>query len=624
MTTDFRQLILKYMLGQLDEQQASDDLNWGNLKTTQNNLYTYLQEFFNGQNWYITGSMQGTSTTNPLGFTVLYGYYGLAGETKGFLTILDEKFNPLSTLTSYNTGTDFYEFYALNVDEDGNFYGIDRNDTQYRLVLLNNFLVKSENADYEVRLRNSYYFPDDYLINKISRINKIYKRIGSATYLVPFLNGGYNSGYPSVLEIKINVGSENEWTPYQSSFNYTSAVVEDMIFQYTNDTLNYRIALTDISNEEIDEITYNGTSYSKNTYSYSGDVVYLNYDDLYICKNQYPSSSSSGGQIYIMHVDVYKVDRTNNSLINIYSSGWSYYDYGINDKQGVYLFKNGNELFGLVISGYVYKNEYRYRLLKIIDDEVYEYIVGEFTSDAVFLNLFFVSKQYNLYSYYIQAKDTVYQINQIYNSAYYNGTPYENKNSLIPTSGNLYNNDDIIFSRNLYNMVINGNTTTSTIEIPNTMLNDTNITNEELVSQTNTSLVNENQLISKNIYELLYINFVNSLIVQNRNSENYEDLPNIASMLNQSICSSLNYDNIKLTKWRIIFNDNSTKIGKLTTTKISDYAYNLKFVFYASKSIRKIELISEDETISYLTINNPNVSINKVYKISQNVRVGGG
>lgn len=624
MTTDFRQLILKYMLGQLDEQQASDDLNWGNLKTTQNNLYTYLQEFFNGQNWYITGSMQGTSTTNPLGFTVLYGYYGLAGETKGFLTILDEKFNPLSTLTSYNTGTDFYEFYALNVDEDGNFYGIDRNDTQYRLVLLNNFLVKSENADYEVRLRNSYYFPDDYLINKISRINKIYKRIGSATYLVPFLNGGYNSGYPSVLEIKINVGSENEWTPYQSSFNYTSAVVEDMIFQYTNDTLNYRIALTDISNEEIDEITYNGTSYSKNTYSYSGDVVYLNYDDLYICKNQYPSSSSSGGQIYIMHVDVYKVDRTNNSLINIYSSGWSYYDYGINDKQGIYLFKSSNELFALVINGGSDLSEYRYQLLKIVDEKVYQKNLGYVPSTAVYLNLFFVSKQYNLYSYYIQAQNTVYQINQIYNSAYYNGTPYKNKNSLIPTSGNLYNNDDIIFSRNLYNMVINGNTTTSTIEIPNTMLNDTNITNEELVSQTNTSLVNENQLISKNIYELLYINFVNSIIVQNRNYENYEDLPNIASMINQSISSSLNYDNIKLTKWRIIFNDNSTKIGKLTTTKISDYAYNLKFVFYASKSIRKIELISEDETISYLTINNPNVSINKVYKISQNVRVGGG
>lgn len=452
MTTDFRQLILKYMLGQLDEQQASDDLNWGNLKTTQNNLYTYLQEFFNGQNWYITGSMQGTSTTNPLGFTVLYGYYGLAGETKGFLTILDEKFNPLSTLTSYNTGTDFYEFYALNVDEDGNFYGIDRNDTQYRLVLLNNFLVKSENADYEVRLRNSYYFPDDYLINKISRINKIYKRIGSATYLVPFLNGGYNSGYPSVLEIKINVGSENEWTPYQSSFNYTSAVVEDMIFQYTNDTLNYRIALTDISNEEIDEITYNGTSYSKNTYSYSGDVVYLNYNDLYIYKNQIPQSGSSGGQIYIMTSRIYLVDRENNKLITIFEQGWKYYDYGLNDKQGIYLFKNGNELFGVTIQSCDNETDYRYYLLKIVNDEVYKILLGDFVNDAVYLNLFFVSKQYNLYKYYIQAKDTVYQVNQIYNSAYYNGTEYENVNSLIPSYGNLYDsNGEIIFSRNLYN-----------------------------------------------------------------------------------------------------------------------------------------------------------------------------
>ena len=621
MTTDFRQLILKYMLGQLDEQQASDDLNWGDVKTTQNNLYTYLQEFFNGQNWYITGSMQGTSTTNPLGFTVLYGYYGLAGETKGFLTILDEKFNPLSTLTSYNTGTDFYEFYALNVDEDGNFYGIDRNDTQYRLVLLNNFLVKSENADYEVRLRNSYYFPDDYLINKISRINKIYKRIGSATYLVPFLNGGYNSGYPSVLEIKINVGSENEWTPYQSSFNYTSAVVEDMIFQYTNDTLNYRIALTDISNEEIDEITYNGTSYSKNTYSYSGDVVYLNYDDLYICKNQYPSSSSSGGQIYIMHVDVYKVDRTNNSLINIYSSGWSYYDYGINDKQGIYLFKSSNELFALVINGGSDLSEYRYQLLKIVDEKVYQKNLGYVPSTAVYLNLFFVSKQYNLYSYYIQSQNTVYQVNQIYNELNYNGDSYEDINSLFPNTGNLYSDNQLIFSRGLYNKVVNGNTTTSTIEVPNTLLNDTNITSEELVSHTSTSLVKENQSISKNIYELLYINFINSLIVQNRNSSSYQDMPTIASALNQSICSTLNYDDIKLTKWRITFSDNSTKIGTLTTTKVSDYAYNLKFIFYTSKDIKSIELISNDENVVYLTINELNLSLNKIYKISQNVEV---
>ena len=170
-------------------------------------------------------------------------------------------------------------------------------------------------------------------------------------------------------------------------------------------------------------------------------------------------------------------------------------------------------------------------------------------------------------------------------------------------------------------MVINGSTTTSTIEIPNTMLNDSDINTEELVSQTNVNIVNENQNISKNIYELLYINFVNSIIVQDRNSANYQDLPNIASMLNQSICRDLNYDNIKLTKWRITFNDNSTSVGDLTITEDYEYSYVIQFTFFVSKLIKKIELISEDESITYLTINQPNVEQNKIYNFSQDIYI---
>ena len=331
MNIDVRNLLLRYMLGQLNEQQPNNNLNWSEPQTNQNNLYTYLQTFFSGQNWYITNYMQGTSSTNPLGFTVLYGYYGLAGETKGFITILDENFTPLSTLTSYSSGTEFNEFVALNVDEDGNFYGIDRTDTQYRLVLLNNFLIKSESADYTVRLRNSYYFPSDYNINKISTLNQIDKRIGSATYLVPFLLGGYNSGYPSVLEIKINVGSENDWNLYKSTFNYDVALIEAMTFQYDGDTLNYRLAINNVNNTDTDEVTFNGSTYSKSSYAYNGNAVYLNYNDLYIYKNQIPQSGSSGGQIYIMTSRIYLVDRENNKLITIFEQGWKYYDYGLND-----------------------------------------------------------------------------------------------------------------------------------------------------------------------------------------------------------------------------------------------------------------------------------------------------
>lgn len=616
MTEDFKKLVLKYMLGQLDEQQPSSNLNWSDLKTTQNNLYTYLQEFFNGDNWSITGTLQGISTTNPLGFTVLYGFYGLAGETKGFLTILDEKFNPLSTLTSYNTGTDFYEFYALNVDEDGNFYGIDRTDTQYRFVLLNNFLVKTPSSDYQVILRKSYFLPNTYQVQNVSIIRKVLKRVGHSTYLIPFLLGqGLVSGYPTVLEFTINVGSENNWVAHQSNTNFSNAIISDLTFNYIDDVLNFKLALQDYSTSKSLEVQFDGNSYSIKTFDINAEILYLNYNDAYASKSIYETNKIT--------YCIYKVNYNTYSLDNVYTyENDGYSDYGMQDVQGAYLFKNQNELFAEIIIGDDSTHEtYSYKILKIVGSEVYEKELGSFSNGALYLNLFFVSKQYNLYSYYIQSQNTVYQVNQIYNELNYNGDSYEDINSLFPNTGNLYSDNQLIFSRGLYNKVVNGNTTTSTIEVPNTLLNDTNITSEELVSHTSTSLVKENQSISKNIYELLYINFINSLIVQNRNSSSYQDMPTIASALNQSICSTLNYDDIKLTKWRITFSDNSTKIGTLTTTKVSDYAYNLKFIFYTSKDIKSIELISNDENVVYLTINELNLSLNKIYKISQNVEV---
>lgn len=616
MTEDFKKLVLKYMLGQLDEQQPSSNLNWSDLKTTQNNLYTYLQEFFNGDNWSITGTLQGNSTTNPLGFTVLYGFYGLAGETKGFITILDEKFTPLSTLTSYSSGTEFNEFVALNVDEDGNFYGIDRTDTQYRFVLLNNFLVKTPSSDYQVILRNSYFLPNTYQVQNVSIIRKVLKRVGHSTYLIPFLLGqGLVSGYPTVLEFTINVGSENNWVAHQSNTNFSNAIISDLTFNYIDDVLNFKLALQDYSTSKSLEVQFDGNSYSIKTFDINAEILYLNYNDAYASKSIYETNKIT--------YCIYKVNYNTYSLDNVYTyENDGYSDYGTQNVQGAYLFKNQNELFAEIIIGDDSTHEtYSYKILKIVGSEVYEKELGSFSNGALYLNLFFVSKQYNLYSYYIQSQNTVYQVNQIYNELNYNGDSYEDINSLFPNTGNLYSDNQLIFSRGLYNKVVNGNTTTSTIEVPNTLLNDTNITSEELVSHTSTSLVKENQSISKNIYELLYINFINSLIVQNRNSSSYQDMPTIASALNQSICSTLNYDDIKLTKWRITFSDNSTKIGTLTTTKVSDYAYNLKFIFYTSKDIKSIELISNDENVVYLTINELNLSLNKIYKISQNVEV---
>ena len=76
----------------------------------------------------------------------------------------------------------------------------------------------------------------------------------------------------------------------------------------------------------------------------------------------------------------------------------------------------------------------------------------------------------------------------------------------------LYNsNNKIIFARNLYNKVINANTTISTLNIPNTNLNDITIYNQSLIGETNYVLMNNQESITKNIYENLNINFYTTL-----------------------------------------------------------------------------------------------------------------
>ena len=55
---------------------------------------------------------------------------------------------------------------------------------------------------------------------------------------------------------------------------------------------------------------------------------------------------------------------------------------------------------------------------------------------------------------------------------------------MVPTSSWLYNNNKIIYARNLYNKVVSGNTTTSTVEVPNLLLNDIDIGQQDLLGET--------------------------------------------------------------------------------------------------------------------------------------------
>jgi hypothetical protein len=195
---------------------------------------------------------------------------------------------------------------------------------------------------------------------------------------------------------------------------------------------------------------------------------------------------------------------------------------------------------------------------------------------------------------------------------------------MVPDHVNLYNNSNLIFSRNLYNLVINDNTTVATVKIPNNYQNDVVINKQELYGETKTKLVESTQSITKNIYEEVLLNFVNSLFIKNKNDiNNIIDNYTGATRLNNSISSwqLLDYDNCKITKYRINYDDNTSEVRVLTNFNVSYEASKTVYTFSFYNNISNIQLISNDENTIYQTIDLSNLEKGKYYVITQDLHI---
>ena len=180
-----------------------------------------------------------------------------------------------------------------------------------------------------------------------------------------------------------------------------------------------------------------------------------------------------------------------------------------------------------------------------------------------------------------------------------------------------------VFARNLYNKTQNGATTTSTIEIPNNYLNDTMVTQKDLMSVNNNAIISDTNGFTKNVYETVYLNFVNTISVVNQNEAQSVYNNAVATKLNTSINNPIDYDDLKLTKYRINYQDGTNSVSNLQSTLQNDGIYQLLMTFYLGKPADSLELISNDEQTSYLIYNLANIEINKFYSFNQRVRIGG-
>lgn len=630
MTNDYKEKLLKWISGNYSIENGSNVPQFTTPLSRTNNFATLFSTQF-PYGYFLSATSQGyNADNNGVGYTLIAGsYYIDDTETtmRGFITILDNDFDIVQTITQYSSGTNLGVFEAINVGTNGNFFGIENNAGIKRFVMLNNIIAKlPSETEYKIVLRQSYNVPNTSKLYSAS-VTGIIKAPGIAKYCV---YGSYfenPSNKPLVTEIEVNVGSTNTWTDYTYSGAVKFYATDCLPSWNTSGDLSFKMV-------GIENVGSGSSNYAFCMYSTTGattltrqqigsglgfsntmDMKILTANDIYACFQEITETNEN---YYI-----YKVNMSNYSLQTFYTKTTPVVQ--AENRSGIGITKNGQELFYKIEANKdTTPTKYLHYYGKIIGTTAYEYYLGEF--DPYLTTLFFVQKQFNLYDYYMQIENVVYDMKQVYNSLNYNGLPYQTLNSMIPESSILYDeNDKIAFARNLYNKTISGGTTTSTVEVPNNYLNDVRISKEELISKTNSILNSDTTPINKNIYEQLYINFINTLNVIDNNTATPVLNPNGASRINDSISQTMDYDDTKIVKFVINYSDNTSDIRNFCNRTYSETENRCTYTCFiyvpTDKNISNIQIKSNDGNTTYLTINTSSLESGKYYRLSQDLVV---
>ena len=651
MTDEMKENIIKYLTGNIVEETPDRDLIYSEVKNISNNLSSQLNNLLGEARWSITDIIQGkTSSGNESELSLMYGTYSV-GETtdvigKGFMVIVDNMFNVIQIITKYSSNVDIGIIYCLNVDENGQFYMVEKrlSDNKIRFIMLNNILVKlTTSEEYSVVIRRAYDIPSSSpAYDTSNRTTKIIKAVGQPKYLIAGTTG-VNIGYGVfTTELIINVGSSNEWNTLigSSAGEYVDNI--DIYCVWGEETYD-PIIIAYLFN-------YNGAvlKYKKNTLGTFLNFQQINIDftgynilwgqNAVILNDQVGYFALAGNDANLTTFDraMFKLDLTNNTS-SLLLKATGDYDIEYTGMTPIKLFNKDNEVIFWDI------NQER-----IITEIIFTFSVGRIRSDDTYytspISMFEVAtkqkdyqeyfdiinlninKQFNLYNFNFLIDDTCYNTYQVYNGLNYNGESFIDTKSLLPNQGVLYDsNDDIIFARNLYNKVLSGGTTTSSIEIPNNLLNDITISTKDLWSFNDNILVNDTEDFVKNQYETVDINFINTIgIINENNINNPISNPIGATRLNNSMSNTLDYDNNMISKIRLNYSDNTTFIKTINSaSRISQFVYQYVFNVYvpSNKSVNSIDMLSYDENTIYQTIDTTNLLRSKAYKISQNVEI---
>lgn len=626
MTEEYKQMILKWLTNSLQEETGNNIPQFSQTNSIVNNLNNYIVEKLGSQPYYVKYiQMDGFDNY------ALFGNNG--GDGTSFIVILDTNMNPIQYIDEYSSGVKLQFLLDINCDDENNFFALERltedGTERIRFVMLNNILIQDSNGQYELNISKAYNLPT--LPKTLSSYESlgIYKVPSTSKYLFVL----ENIGIPTVVTLEVKVGTSNEWIVYAADstvkgyhftynsiyYNWNDDNFNVIIPATSNDTVTYNCYQI-INSDETLTLDTSKTIEFPNLPSYNflnptSDIMMIN-DTSYYLAYRISNESNTGGTDYIcLNNNGIFTELATFEYDNETFTGELNYDY---------FYKYNSEVFLRIKISKSGTDADDYYMCLLDGTNFYSSPI-ENVPELTWNSPFFVTKRYNLYNFYIQADNTVYNKQLIYNANSYNGQPYTSTNSLVPNSAQLFDsNNNLLFGRNLYNSSIYGNTTTATVQIPNNFLNSKQIASEQLLGQTNQVLVSANKTISKNVYEELFINFNNQInVIDNDNNLNLS-MQAASNYVNQSVSNGSNYDGLFVGYAKINY-QNSNQIVPIVFNNIDldNLTATCSFTFMSDSTnqVQSIQILSNDQSTVYATIQGNNFQLGKVYAVTQEIQI---
>lgn len=637
-TEDYKELLLKYITGKINESGDSPQtlVNLDREELT-NNIKDKIYDELSKNNILNNVIILGKIYSNQYENFIIYGNYYLANNSYGYVCVVNRDLEIISMLTEYISGTKIYPLVSIQQSETGQFYGLTEGtngvDKDLRIVLFNNILSSGVlDGNYQVVLRQTYIIPDSPNYNiRPFRQNRIIKSLDSANYYVIIHN---TNSKTTVIKFTIDIAEGNKWETFEIDYLIDTVQFDVLLDKSSGDEILYLYGIDILSSPNVfrsyqlqDIITpINSINFSGEVSATLSQAFAISKDEVYVSVGETTKTS------------VYKI--VNSSLDLIYSFNWL-----SSNQSYLYLEENNGIIFYKMKNTGTLEADVTVGLL--INDGFEPYDTEkttEITNLQYDYNDFYIFVQYNLVSVYIPYKsnngDGTYILVADYNPNNYNGLPYENIDALLPVKGRIISaiGDltidptalEYVYARNLYNKYIRNNVTVSTLEVPNTLLNNDNLFYIALIGATNEILFTnfatlDGDYITKNIYETLDINFYNTIrMVDDNGIDSIEELDG-AIKINRSINELIDYHNTQATKARLNFTDgthNIVTIDPSTQITINGNSANYEFIVFvpASKTVKNLEIISYDETTVYATITGSFVA-NGFSQINQKVTV---